>query len=100
MSRKTKLLLGLALGVLLLAVGLTGAWLPVIQGTANPVYLTMLGASCALALWAGVHAGAGFPSVRTPSGRFVTVQRVIMVMMLVGLGLGLSGGSVALAALP
>ena len=88
------------MGVLLLAVGLTGAWLPVIQGTANPVYLTMLGASCALALWAGVHAGAGFPSVRTPSGRFVTVQRVIMVMMLVGLGLGLSGGSVALAALP
>jgi geranylgeranylglycerol-phosphate geranylgeranyltransferase len=88
------------MGVFLLFVGLTGAWLPVIQGTANPVYLTMLGASCALALWAGVHAGAGFASVRTPSGRFVTLQRAVMVMMLVGLGLGLSGGSVALAALP
>jgi 4-hydroxybenzoate polyprenyltransferase len=88
------------MGVFLLVVGLTGAWLPVIQGAANPVYLIMLGASCALTLWAGVHAGAGFPSVRTPSGRFVTVQRAIMVMMLVGLGLGLSGGSVALAALP
>jgi 4-hydroxybenzoate polyprenyltransferase len=88
------------MGVFLLVVGLTGAWLPVIQGAANPVYLTMLGASCALTLWAGVHAAAGFPSVRTPSGRFVTVQRAIMVMMLVGLGLGLSGGSVALAALP
>jgi 4-hydroxybenzoate polyprenyltransferase len=88
------------MGVFLLVLGLTGAWLPVIQGTANPVYLTMLGASCALAVWAGVHAGAGFPSVRTPSGRFVTVQRAMMVMMLVGLGLGLSGGAVALAALP
>ena len=88
------------MGVFLLVVGLTGAWLPVVQGTANPVYLTMLGVSCALALWAGVHAGAGFPSVRTPSGRFVTVQRTIMLMMLIGLGLGLSGGSVALAALP
>lgn len=88
------------MGVFLLVVGLTGAWLPVIQGAANPGYLTMLGASCALAVWAGVQAGAGFPSVRTPSGRFVTVQRVIMVMMLVGLGFGLSGRSVALATLP
>ena len=88
------------MGVFLLVLGLTGAWLPVIQGTANPVYLTMLGGSCALALWAGVHAGAGFASVRTPGGRFVTAQRAMMVMMLVGLGLGLSGGSVALAALP
>jgi hypothetical protein len=88
------------IGVFLLVVGLTGAWLRVIQGAANPVCLTMLGVSCALTLWAGVRAGAGFPSVRTPSGRFLTVQRAIMVMMLVGLGLGLSGGSVALTALP
>lgn len=88
------------MGVFLLLVGLAGAWLPVVQRTANPFYLTMLGASCALALWAGVHAGAGSSVVRTPSGRFVTVQRAIMVMMLVGLGLGLSGGSVALAMLP
>lgn len=35
------------MGVFLLVVGLTGAWLPVVQGAANPVYLTMLGASCA-----------------------------------------------------
>jgi 4-hydroxybenzoate polyprenyltransferase len=40
------------MGVFLLGVGLTGAWLPVIRGAANPVYLTMLGASCALTLWA------------------------------------------------
>jgi geranylgeranylglycerol-phosphate geranylgeranyltransferase len=87
------------MGACLLVMGLTGAWLPVIQGVANPVYLTMLGASCALILWAGVHTGAGFPSARTPSRRLVTVQRIIMVMMLVGLGLGLNGGR-TLAALP